>query len=130
MIDVKVVTIDDIDNRTIILNADNKLQAQQPPIVHDVPYSAAGQSVTVPTGATNAVLFLVGSDSGQLRNIIGGVQGQIIYLRYKVGVTLVNSSSIRLINAAAPNTALDSNKVSTFLCLAPSVWTEISRNFS
>jgi len=130
MADVKVVTVSDLDNRTIILNAENKLQAQQPPIVHDVPYNATGQSVTVPTGATNAVLFLVGSDGGQLRTIVGGVQGQIIYLRYKVGVTLVNTSSLRLINGAAPNTALDSNKVSTFLCLAPSVWTEISRNFS
>ena len=84
----------------------------------------------MPTGATNAVLFLVGSDGGQLRTIVGGVQGQIIYLRYKVGITLVNTSSLRLINGAAPKKALDSNKVSTFLCLVPSVWTEISRNFS
>lgn len=130
MIDVKVVTVGDLDNRTIILNTESKLQAQQPPIVHVVPYNATGQSVTVPTGATNAVLFLGDSDSGQLRTIVGGVQGQVIYLRYKVGVTLVNTSSLRLINGVVPNTALDSNKVSTFLCLAPSVWTEISRNFS
>ena len=130
MIDVKVITVDDIDNRTIILNAESKLQAQQPPIVHDVPYNATGQSVTVPTGATNAVLYLVGSGGGQLRTIIGGVQGQLIYLRYKVGITLVNTSSMRLINGAAPKSTLDSNKVSTFLCLAPSVWTETSRNFS
>ena len=130
MIDVKVITVDDIDNRTIVLNAENKLQAQQPPIGHDVPYDATGQSVVVPTGATNSVLFLTGSGSGQLRTIVGGVQGQVIYRRYKVGVTLVNTSSMRLINGAAPKSALDSNKVSTFLCLSPSVWTETSRNFS
>lgn len=130
MADVKIVTVNDLDNQTIIVRPDGKVAAQQPPIVHITPFNATDSSITVPTGATNAVLFMSRTATGTLRNIIGGVQGQIIYVRYVQGVGIQSTNSVRLIDGTPSPTALDGNKVSTFLCLAPSIWTEISRNFT
>lgn len=120
----------DIDNRTIVRDETGKLQSQHLPTVLIAPFDAATSSITVETGTSNAVLFMSRKGMGTLKTIIGGVQGQIIYLRYVQGVEIEATNSIRLINGYASPTKLDSNKVSTFLCLAPSIWTEISRNFT
>lgn len=124
------LTWTDVDGTTVVRNAQGKLSSQQPPIVYNVAFDAAAKSITVPTGATNAVLFLTRADTGTLQNITGGVQGQIIYIRYANGITIENTNSVRLMNGKASPTALDSNKVSSFLCLAPGVWTELTRNFT
>ena len=116
---ISVITPQDF-GASIKPNKEGRYEAEAP--VMNVAFDAANSKLVIPTTATNAVLFLTRTDTGTLETLEGGVQGQIIYLRYAQGVAIRNTSSIRLI--------LDGNKVSTFLCLAPNVWTEISRNFS
>lgn len=124
---ISVITPQDF-GASIKPNKEGRYEAVAP--VMNVAFDAANSKLVIPTTATNAVLFLTRTDTGTLETLEGGVQGQIIYLRYAQGVAIRNTSSIRLIDGKASLTLLDSNKVSTFLCLAPNVWTEISRNFS
>lgn len=127
---LKLIKTSDLDNRTVVMGDDGKIRANFPPLAMNAPFDASDSSITVNTGSTNAVLFMTRTATGTLRNIKGGVQGQIIFVRYITGVSIQSTNSVRLINGTPSPTPLDSNKVSSFLCLAPGIWTELSRNFT
>ncbi len=93
---------------------------------------ADDSSVTAP--ATNgAIAFMAtGATDGakKLNAVKGGKQGQTLTVRWTNGLTLENSSSLRLMGGKPSPTPLDGNKISTFLCLTANVWAETGRNFS
>lgn len=83
----------------------------------------------------NAVIHLQAGASAEAKKLIqitGGQPGQQLIVRWSAGIATekTDANRIRFINGMPSATALDSNKLTGFLCLAPGVWAETSRNFT
>ena len=124
---MKIVQVEDLHKSFFAIGS--KITVLRPPEVHNVNFNSIDKSITINSGTTHAVFFINSPNGGGvLEKILGGVQGQVIQVRFNNTVSLINghfsSGSIRK-SATNDIRPIDSNTIMEFICLAPSVWKRI-----